>query len=61
MKTTWTMNGAHILSRAGSIIKKMFADFQNEGRFVLHTEQDEPNYLRFYDIYGNKHEIIVEG
>lgn len=61
MKTTWTMNGAHILSRAGSIIKKMFADFKNEGGFVLHTEQDEPNYLCFYDIYGNKHEIIVEG
>lgn len=55
------MNGAHILSRAGSIIKKMLADFKNDGGFVLRTEQNEPNYLCFYDIYGNKHEIIVEG
>ncbi len=54
------MNGAYILSRPGNIIKKIMDEYKENGGFILHTEKDEPNYCSFYDIYGDKHEIIVE-
>ena len=61
MKTTWMMNGVRILTRAGRKVFSILCDYKNEGGFILHTERNEPDYFCFYDVYGNKHEIVVEG
>ena len=54
--TTWKMNGETMDSRENDINK--LREFVKKGEFTI--EDDRPDYLAFYDRYGNKHEYIKD-
>lgn len=58
--TTWSMNGEVIAVR--NYTDLMFSNLVEaiRGDRLLRIEQDEPDYLAFYDEYGNKHEYSKE-